>query len=185
MSRGRNRSIGKAPTDKSPTASDATWDRIDGVGRIIRVVVLSGCAITIACCVVALQIDAYRGVRLVGDHVTTTARVTDVGAASGRPGGDSATTAWADLTFTTADGRTVSTRIFVGIDRTPAVGDDLTIDYLPSHPQTVREAGRFWSDDVRAALFQFCALDLPALGGVTWLAWWVWRSRRRPAETTA
>jgi hypothetical protein len=157
------------------------------VGRVLRRVVLLGCAATLVYPVVALQVNGYRGVRLAWDHATTVARVTDEGPASRRGRGGSRTTVWADLAFTTAAGRPVSTRIFVGTDRAPSVGADMSIDYAPSHPQTVREAGRFWSDDVRVAALMLGFLDLPALALIVWLARWLvrWsvRSRTTPEVT--
>jgi hypothetical protein len=161
--------------------------RIDRVGRAVRRIVLLGCAAALVYALVTLQVNGYRGVRLAWDHATTVARVTDEGPASRRGSGDSRTTVWADLAFTTTAGRPVRTRIFVGIDRAPSVGADMPIDYLPSHPQTVREAGRFWSDDIRLAALMLGFLDLPALALIVWLARWLvrWsiRSRTTPDVT--
>jgi hypothetical protein len=129
--------------------------RWPAIRESVGLVVLAACVVVVVGGLASLQPALFRGVSLTWDHVTTTARVLDTGRSPSRYRRDSF---WADLAFD-AEGRPIRTRLFL-TGRQPTVGDDLTIDYLPSNPRTVRVAGQFWSDEVKAAAAE---LGVPAL----------------------
>jgi len=130
---------------------------------LARRTILTGCAVVCLGLLGSLQPGLYRGVRLTWDHLTTTARVVEIG----ERGGSNAHGIWADLEFTTPSGP-VQARLFPGDDGL-LPGQEIAIDYLPSHPRTVREAGRFWSNEMLAAAFEFGFLI--ALAATGWM-WW-------------